>query len=573
MTTEPLRTVPAVLARLDTTFSDFGAAFHDGEYVLWLGSGISRDKVPNVSALLVQVLELLRSNIDNEDAACAFRTALREVLRLAGLADNECDSIDLATEASDWPLLDRIVGVLVTQYSKVLDVLIGDHHADDFLVWTGLDVPNTYGTPDLEPDVEHYCISILMLEGLVSSAVTANWDGLLEKAIDDLTPAFNAIARVVVRPEDFRQLNRRIEVIKFHGCAVRARADETAYRPLLVARESQISGWTAQPQNQSMRKHLEVLYTDRPALMIGLSAQDANLQTVFATAIQDLARPWPATPPAVVLSEEELQAYHRNLLKLTYGPNHQGNATAIAASALLGSFGKPTLLALVLSSLTEKFAFLQDHVLQSAWHQEDVQRMRADIGDVRDEVANRADEDRWAFLERLIDVVHMTLTVFRTGRPPVAGQRRYEPISDRPISQAIHTPDFPARAFGLLGVAIALVGRGHKSGRWSVVPGASDSPESGVLRLVTPKRDARVFLVKDSATSTILELQGSIDETDEDVFIVVAEEEPPASARSPRPRFGRDGKTRAGRFSIAANIADTSSADELYEAFKLAGGF
>jgi len=52
MTAELVRTVPAVLERFGSTFSEFTAAFNEGQYVLWLGSGISRDRVPNVYVLL-----------------------------------------------------------------------------------------------------------------------------------------------------------------------------------------------------------------------------------------------------------------------------------------------------------------------------------------------------------------------------------------------------------------------------------------------------------------------------------------------------------------------------------------
>ena len=299
MTTEPLRTVPAVLARFDTTFSEFAAAFEDGQYVLWLGSGISRDRVPNVGELLERVLEHLRSNIVVDNKACVYRAALNEVLRLGGLMSDELASLDFTTAVETWPLRERIIGTLITHYSDVLDVLVGEDKPDDYLVWTGLDVPNTYGSPDLIPDVEHYCIAVLMLEGLIASAVTANWDGLLEKALAELTPAFGSLVRIVVKPDDFRNSGPYLEIIKFHGCAVRARDDESAYRSLLIARTAQISSWTEQPQNKSMRKHLEVLYTDQSTLMIGLSAQDANLHTVFASAIQDLGA-WVSNTPVGV---------------------------------------------------------------------------------------------------------------------------------------------------------------------------------------------------------------------------------------------------------------------------------
>ncbi|WP_071028416.1 SIR2 family protein [Mycobacterium talmoniae] len=575
-----------VLARFESAFSDFTAAFNEGQYVLWLGSGISRDRVPNVYALLVRVLEHLRSNIVDGDTDCAYRTALGEMLRLAGLVREELESIDFSIAVDEWPLRERIVSTLVTNYSRVLDVLVGDDNPDDYLVWTGLDVPNTYGSPDLEPDVEHYCIAILMLEGLVASAVTANWDGLLEKALVELTPAFGSLVRVAVKPDDFRIVGPRIDVIKFHGCAVRAREEETEYRNLLIARESQISGWTQQPENRSMRKHLEVLYTDRLTLMVGLSAQDADLHTVFATAIQDLGRPWPASPPAVVFSEEHLESYHRNVLKLTYGSNHRGNAAAIAQSALLGAYGKPTLLALVLSSLTDKLSFLIEHGTGTAWGSAAVKQLQTDLLSLRDSVASHADPDNHEaleysakaqfqreFLARLISVVNSALTVFRTGRMPSAGNGHYEPLSDRPVNQAVHSADFPSKQFGRLGVALALIGRGLALGHWSAVPGDGEEPGNGVVRLVTGQRDARVFFVKDATTSTKLELESSFDDSDEDVLIVVADEEPPRFTRSPKPRFGRDGKPGPGRFNVASSIADTASADDLYEAFRLAGGF
>lgn len=586
MVAEPVRTVQAVLERFSSTFSAFAAAFHEGQYVLWLGSGISRGRVPNVGELLARVIEHLRSNVVRGKADCEYRNALQEVLRLASLTPDELAGLDLSLPVDDWPLRTRVVSALAAKYSHVLDVPVGDDLPEDYLVWTGLDVPNTYGSPDLAPDVEHYCIAILMLEGLVSSAVTANWDGLLETALRELTPAFGSLVRVAVRPEDFRTNGPRIEVIKFHGCAVRARENETDYRSRLVARESQISRWTEQPENRSMRKHLEVLYTDRLTLMLGLSAQDANLHTVFAGAIQDLARPWPASPPPVVLSEETLEVYHRNLLRITYGPNYQGNAGAIAESALLGAYGKPTLLALVLLSLTEKLSFLVQRSVGNSWGSAAVEELQTDLRSLRDSVARLADpansealahadvaEFQREFIARLIEAVNLALTVFRTGHTPVPGAGRYEPVSDRPASQAILNADFPSKQFGRLGVALALIGRGLATGQWAALPGDSRAASDGVVRLVSSQRNARVFFVKDAATLTQLELEGSFDDGDEDVLVVIAEEVPPPQTRSPRSRFGRDGRVGHGQFSVASGIADTETADELYEAFKLAGGF
>ncbi|WP_157544373.1 SIR2 family protein [Microbacterium sp. PAMC 28756] len=586
MTAEPVRAVPGVLARFESTFAAFAAGFDEGQYVLWLGSGISRDRVPSVDELLARVLEHLRSNAVGDDADGEFRVALDEVLRLASLTPTELESIDFSVPVQDWPLKDRITSVLVTKYSRVLDVAVGDDKPDDYLIWTALGVADTYGSPDLMPDVEHYCIAILMLEGLVATAITANWDGLLERALDELTSSYGAAVRVAVKPEDFRTAARRIEVIKIHGCAVRAREDEAAYRGAVVARHSQISAWTQQPGNQLMRKELEVQFSTRLTLMIGLSAQDENFHTMFATAAQDLPRSWPASPPAVVLSEEHVEPYHQSVLKTTYGSTYQGNGGAIKDSALLGAYGKPLLLALVLSSLAQKLSFLIEYEIQSAWGHGDVARLQADLRRLRDLVASHADPDapetlgyeatlgfQRKFVADLIEVSNFVLTVFRTGRAPAPGSGRYEPLSDRPSAQAVLNPDYPAKQFGRLGVALSLIGRGLASGEWSAVPGTSQAAGDGVIQLVASDRKARVFFVRDSVALTQLELEGLFDDDDPDVLVVLADEEPAPQTRSPRPRFGRDGKSSAGRFSMASSIAETGSADDLYEAFKLASGF
>ena len=77
---------------------------------------------------------------------------------------------------------------------------------------------------------------------------------------------------------------------------------------------------------------------------------------------------------------------------------------------------------------------------------------------------------------------------------PTAGGGRYEPLSDRPVAQAVLNTDFPSKQFGRLGVALALIGRGLVSGQCSVVPGGSRAVRNGVVRLVTGQRTARAFL-------------------------------------------------------------------------------
>ena len=56
----------------------------------------------------------------------------------------------------------------------------------DFLLWEALGVVATYADPTVEPDSEHLCIAGLIAEGAALTIVSANWDGLIEKAVAEL---------------------------------------------------------------------------------------------------------------------------------------------------------------------------------------------------------------------------------------------------------------------------------------------------------------------------------------------------------------------------------------------------
>lgn len=340
-------------------FAEFAAGFARGEYLMWLGSGISRGVVPGVPKLLEQMLEFLRTNIDDADPACRCRRAMNEILDLVSLPASSRTAIDFSLPVSAWPHLEDLIGRLNDKYADVLNVSV-DGEPEDYLVWTALDVPHVYGSTSLEPDVEHLCVAILMLEGLVRSAPTTNWDGLVEAAIALLTAGHEDILNVIVTAADCNQPDARSELIKFHGCAVRAAADEESFRARLVARRSQISGWTAKAENRMLRQRLELLFASRPAFVVGLSLQDANIHTVLHQANNSLVRDWPTSPPAIVLAEQDLHAHHKLVLQVTYGDTHAANVEAIRQSALLGAYAKPALVGLVLYTLADKLSALPD---------------------------------------------------------------------------------------------------------------------------------------------------------------------------------------------------------------------
>lgn len=562
----PRNTVAEVLGCFEDEFADVAKAFARGEYLLWLGSGISRDVVPGVPQLLKQMLEYLREQADDSDSDCRFRKALDEVLEVAGVPATTRASLDLRSTVDSWPGVDDIVARLVNQYADVLDVQVRGE-APDFLVWSGLDVPNTYGDADLEPDVEHLCVAILMLEGVIKSVPTTNWDGLVEAAMELLSADGSKALKVVVQPAEFRASDQQAELLKFHGCAVRAAADEAGYRRLLVARKSQISGWTEQPENLIIQNYLVHLFATRPAFIVGLSAQDADIHTVMHRASRGLVRSWPVSPAAVVFAEHSLHHHHKHVMRVTYGDSYAANADEIGESALLGAYAKPALLGLVLFTLADKMCELiacADLPLPG----DDVDRISADIRQLRNDLAAAADADPRTFVHLLVSGLALVLSIFRQGQPPDLGCVRYQPVSVAPVQRALESPDFPGATLGRLAIAVSLVSRGLSAGLWGLSPGAVATPNEGVIRVTKDGQATSMFVVRDARVLSKLEVDGLVDLANTDTLVLQADSAPAPAVRAPNTHYGRTGRGGARLVDVEQLCAEAGTADGLFEAFR-----
>lgn len=569
MTPMPRQTVSETLACLDDDFKAVGAAFARGEYILWLGSGLSRFVVPDVSTLLTRLLEFLQNNLDDEDAQCRYRRAIDRILNVGGVSGPLRSAIDISSPVHTWPGLTDVVSRLVDKYSDVLDVHVNGVVEEDYLVWTGLNVAVTYGSPDLVPDEGHLCVAMLMMEGVVHSAPTTNWDGLVESAVDRLNGGLDHVLNVAVRPEDFASSRCRSELVKFHGCAVRAAADPAEYRKRLIARKTQISGWDLKPENRMMKSHLEHLLSSRPALVIGLSAQDANIHTMLHQASQNLVRPWPATPPAVVLAEEQLSPHHEHMLKVTYGENcYALNSDAIDSSALLGAYAKPALAGLVLYTLCDKLCSLLDALGDLSLAISDIASLREEIRLLRDAASDWANEDVRSLVEGVIAAVRLIMSTFRSGT--LVDADRYVPLTTEPIAVALGNPDFAGNALGRLAVAAALLGRGRSRNEWNLRPGTEGGPDHCSLRVVSSTgRTSRVVIVRDPTALTSLEGNSLVDLSDPGLVVLHASDAPPRSTRSPRKRLPRTGAQGAREVDLAKMGRSSMTADDLFESFKL----
>lgn len=551
-------TVGQSLELLDGKFGALARGVAEGRYALWLGSGISLGRVAGLRQLVLRVVEFLRRRIAPTNPECRFSKALDEALDLAQLSPAERGRVDYAREFSDWDDAETIVQRLSNRYAQLLDIAV-DGEPDDYLLWHGVDVASTFADASTEPDVEHLCVGILVLEGLAPEIASANWDGLLEKAVERLASGQRTMA-VVVRPEDLRESPRKSRLIKFHGCAVRAVEDEEIYRTFLVARASQIHGWRQNAETQPVVLHLVGVVVSKPTLMIGLSAQDANIQAVFAEAQAQMPWPWPGDEPSCVFSGDAIGADQQTLLRNVYRDAYSSAAQAINAGALFRAYAKPLLTSLVLHVLCSKLGKL---VMLAPGQLEEAGRADVCVGLValRDGLAEAADLDGSTFIEELIQRGSRAMTMFRDGVLPAP--RRYRPVSQSPIQQMDGDEDLLASGLAEAAVAAGLLGMGVADGMWSV---EADST-GGVVRIDSSTRTADLYFVADSHVALRLWHGGHLP-VGSDTIVVHSSQRLIGQTRSPRSAPGRTGSPSSREVSVCELMNEVTTGQALMQRFR-----
>jgi hypothetical protein len=189
-----------VLAEFEAKFAPVADAVENGEFALWVGSGISR-QAPNLGELIERAFDYIRKRAIDPASAAAYMPALEEAL---GFAEVEPARVRAryGQPLAVWPEHDAIIGRLWARYSRVLDIRIGGTDVD-FILWEAIDIRQAFEHP-APPAAEHLCIAILILEGAVEAIASANWDGFIEAAIERLSSGVQGIIQVVVDPDQLR---------------------------------------------------------------------------------------------------------------------------------------------------------------------------------------------------------------------------------------------------------------------------------------------------------------------------------------------------------------------------------
>lgn len=560
MPTATTITIEETLDLLDGPLNSFSQGFQTGLYALWLGSGISRERVVGLDGVLAKLLENLRLRITG--VGCEHHHAFERILNLADLSAVEKAQIDLSQPVASWPIHNELINRLWNKYSKVLGTEV-DGQRFDYLLWDVLDFQTTFEAQ--KADAEHLAIAMLVLEGVVSDVATANWDGLLEAAMRELGRP-NETFRVVVTGGDLQGPPGIGILYKFHGCANRAIENENEYRPLLVAREAAITHWAQNPRFAQMQEQLRALIARSRTLMIGLSGQDTNIQQLFSAN----KLPWSSDPAPIIFSAQELSDGQKSILEGAYLGNYEANREQIRSDATLPAFGKPLLLALLLSTMFGKLAALAGLLTSPALGVAGKQSIVDGLKALEHAAGKAGNANRYECARTIAALMGRVSEQFLGGQGSV-GRRPYMPLSAQPAHLMQQNPAERFSGKPEAAAALGLIGQGLVANQWLVAVDDPEQPTSGALRLIAPAAEARVFLAANDDNINQLVASGAFDETDDDVVVICSRKVTPRQQRSPSKSW-RTGKSRPRYVSVSDLLDGTASLNEVQSRFNLEVG-
>lgn len=560
--------VSETLALLDKEFREFAVAFANDDYAVWLGAGISMGKLPGLEGVAESAVEDLRQNIDPTNPTCPFKASLDTILGLATLSKAEWDEVDYGASVSTWPNIAGIRPRLVAQYAKMLDQApLGQDQ--DYLVWTAIDVVGTYANPAINPGPEHLGLAALIVEGVASDSASANWDHLIEVAVERMSGADDSLLQVRVLPADVKKNTTRARLYKFHGCAWMAGQKGGEYRDRLVGRASQIHGWAGQAENKVMAAKLQDLAVSKSTLMLGLSLQDTNIQEVFVVAKENLPAKYPTAPPAVILSEDKVGADQRAFLKNFYKADYAKKAGEIETSALLRAFAAALLPALWLHVLCTKLeAFIS--TLEPSFAPDEEERLVAGLRCLRDDAATTAvPKAHEAFMLRALPRFGRAMSLFRDGKALGIADGYYRPLTTSPAAKVLADPGTPGSGLIEAALGLALVGRGCVDGLWSCQIGDPGDPKSGALTVIgaSSGRATPFFLVSNARAAAKLFTDGHVAEND-DAVVLHSQDVPPKASRMPTAAPGRTGLRTLKEITLSTLATGAGNLDSAYQQFR-----
>jgi hypothetical protein len=301
-------------------------------------------------------------------------------------------------------------------------------------------------------------------------------------------------------------------------------------------------------------------------LMLGLSAQDSNIQGLFAAAQATMAWPWPSNPPAYAFSENALGADQESLLQNVYHHDYTAtNRALMETEALVQAYAKPLLLSLFLYVVTAKLKVLMT-IGMPGLADADRDKLYEGLEYARNLIADNVVPTA-AFVTELFGQCGRTMTMLRDGSLPNSTNGIYAPITAEPLHRM--PADLTLAGGGVCQFAIAsgLIGLGLARGLWTVAKADPTDNSSGSMVLIGRSGPAKVHFAANAQAAIRLGTNGLIAAND-DAVIVHSHENPPPMPRYPRRAPGRIGLASVREVSIENLLADGTEVEDLLERFR-----
>lgn len=509
-------TLTEALGHLDTTWLAVRDSVLNDRHLIWIGSGISRERFPALDALLERLFTVLHAAQDPANPDCAYFKAaehvvtsfsfvpLKDAAHPAGLDLRQSPGLWLADQkkALFWQLTSR--------YAEVLGTTVNVPGMPRNIPFDILRLEETYSDIAVTPDAEHRFLALLVAEGAVTQIVTTNWDPLTERAHHALGAAPHLW--VIACNSELDGAGGAAIVFKVHGCAERTKADPAKYKTHMVATHQDILEWTAKPQFESFYERLRTLLRERPSLFVGISGQDFNLQLQFVKTHS--GGPAIAFPPVrVTFSGDSVGVPQRDVLKAAHGENYAANGPAIDTAAALPLYGKPLFGALYISLLFEKLRVILDE--GEAQFASDEQRTLAQNGitGLRDRLCARFDvlpvADRWrALADEVPAFISRLLEMYRWQRLPATPEAYRQIYRLNPEGMA-GDPNLASLNFHWLCLTLAAVSE-TATGPWTLRAPVDANGADGQIRIDAPGETALFFANQSVSALTQLEDTGAV---------------------------------------------------------------
>lgn len=426
-----------------------------GKRFVWLGSGISRDQVPDLArimrAMLLELRDRAKLAVEGED----HREALMQILR-----EHLTDEVPrYVADPHGWEPLST--ETLRRSYSDVVGTRVSGKPGE-YLLLEVAQLVQTYGNPDLRPGPIHYYLAILIAEGMVKHIASGNWDGLVEAAVRELTSTPEWLDVYVVA-DDRREENGFAQLAKFHGCAVLARERPSVYAPKIVATRAQISRFSSRDEFRHMRAWLAEWTERERSLILGLSVQDQDLLDVFTKAAEAHPWTWDQDQPAYVFAQPVLGADQLDVLENCYNGTFETHRGEIVDRSAFGHYAGPMIAALTWRAMNLKMqAMLERADISSAGF---AAQLRDGIEQLAEEIPRRLGYSEKRLLEFLTGPYSRVVREYY-GNRGFAGT--YAVAFRGPLSHVAIDPAVPQLASDLLACAIGFIGWGYAAGHWEL---------------------------------------------------------------------------------------------------------